>query len=252
MNLVRMLFVSVVLALIPGLAGCSRTPTKAQPDAKAKPVAPRVEMNKKPLLDAQEPLDMEQAVMTIKRLGGLVEMNLRDGDLVVTGVQLSGSKATDDDLKSLRAFPLLETLRLKDTAITDAGLVHLKTLARLRQVNLGGTKVSDRGVADLGQALPKLYVDRDRNPAMVKKEPLFNVANNWGDHPEIQKPIPWETATKPAAKHEVFRARVDAKNWSIRLNDFPDEPMYTLLIDGQAIIHFDNWPSFWKRPDFPK
>lgn len=251
MNLVRTFFVAV-LALLSGLAGCNRTPNKMQPDPKAKLVPPHAEANNKPFLNGEQPMKMDQAVQTIKKLGGLVEMNLRDGDLLVTGVQLTGSQATDDDLKCLHAFPLLETLRLDNTAITDAGLVHLKSLVRLRQVNLAGTKVSDKGVADLRRALPNVNVDRARNPVLVKKEPLFSVANNWSDHPEIQKAIPWETATKPAEKHVVFRAKVDGTNWAIRMNDFPEEPLYSLLIDGIVIIHFDNWPNFWKRPDFPK
>jgi len=42
------------------------------------------------------------------------------------------------------------------------------------------------------------------------------------------------------------------KEWTIRLNDFPDEPAYTLMIDIEEIIHFDDWPDFWDRPEFPE
>jgi hypothetical protein len=77
------------------------------------------------------------------------------------------------------------------------------------------------------------------------------LANNWNDFPGLLRPIPWKTATagKP---HIVFEAEVDADQWELRMNDFPDEPLYTLLINDRPIIHFDNWPSVWApRPPFP-
>ena len=78
----------------------------------------------------------------------------------------------------------------------------------------------------------------------------FSIANNWADVPEVKRPISWITGS---VKDGIcFTALVDVRAWQIRLNDFPDEPAYTLLIDGADILHFDDWPSFWIRPDFPK
>jgi hypothetical protein len=111
-----------------------------------------------------------------------------------------------------------------------------------------------KGVEDLRRALPNVNVDRERGPAMVKKEPSFCVVNNWSDHPEIQKAIPWETAPKPEIQsgYVVFQATVDGAKWAIRMNDFPEEPLYTLVIEARVTIHFNNWPKFWKRPESPK
>ena len=50
----------------------------------------------------------------------------------------------------------------------------------------------------------------------------------------------------------MFEAEVEGSRWTIRLNDFPDEPCYTLLINGDYMTHFDDWPAIWKRPEFPK
>jgi len=44
---------------------------------------------------------------------------------------------------------------------------------------------------------------------------------------------------------------MDESQWKIRLNDFPDEPVYTLIINDAEVIHFDDWPGFWTRPEFP-
>ena len=78
----------------------------------------------------------------------------------------------------------------------------------------------------------------------------FNTANDWEQHPELRRPIPWRTAAGEG--HVVFEAEVNGARWSIRLNDFPDEPCHTLLINGEEVMHFDDWPQIWMRPDFPK
>jgi hypothetical protein len=75
-------------------------------------------------------------------------------------------------------------------------------------------------------------------------------ANNWDDHPTLRRWIPWRADN--SARRERFVASVEGRIWTIRLNDFPDEPLYTLLIEGVDVIHFDDWPDWWDvRPEFP-
>jgi len=79
----------------------------------------------------------------------------------------------------------------------------------------------------------------------------FDKANNWDSFPELRRALPWQTArsNNPVI---LFEATVGDSHWFVRLNDFPDEPAYTLLIDGTETLHFDDWPSFWEpRPPFP-
>lgn len=45
----------------------------------------------------------------------------------------------------------------------------------------------------------------------------------------------------------IWVAEVDGRPWVIRLGDFPDEPLYTLLVDGRPALEFDDWPAAWQR-----
>lgn len=38
------------------------------------------------------------------------------------------------------------------------------------------------------------------------------------------------------------------KTWRLRLNDFPEEPLYTLFVDGQEIGSYDTLPRAWRVP----
>lgn len=78
----------------------------------------------------------------------------------------------------------------------------------------------------------------------------FAIANNWAEHPDLCQPIAWRTASGEG--YIIFEASFGNVGWRVRLNDFPDEPCHTLLIDGNEIIHFDDWPPFWKQPPLPK
>lgn len=79
----------------------------------------------------------------------------------------------------------------------------------------------------------------------------FSTANNWSDHWAVQHAVPWQTAAGPSGIE--FEATVSGAQWLIRMNDFPDEPLYTLLIDGAEVLHFDDWPGFWgARPPYRK
>ena len=39
-----------------------------------------------------------------------------------------------------------------------------------------------------------------------------------------------------------YVAKVGGKTWKIRLNNFPDEPAYTLIAGRREVIHFNDWP----------
>ncbi|MEO6457396.1 MAG: hypothetical protein ABIO92_03845 [Chloroflexia bacterium] len=62
-------------------------------------------------------------------------------------------------------------------------------------------------------------------------------------------PIAWELAV---AGVFPYHAQIKGRTFTIRVNDFPDEPLYTLLIDGEKVEDLEDWPQAWVRPGIPK
>lgn len=40
----------------------------------------------------------------------------------------------------------------------------------------------------------------------------------------------------------VFVATVSGKNLALQMNDFPSEHLFRLLLQGQAVLSFNDWP----------
>jgi hypothetical protein len=58
--------------------------------------------------------------------------------------------------------------------------------------------------------------------------------------------IKWSRTNAPAVQ---WRSRVGPQVWTVRVNDFPDEHLYTLLVDDKAVGDFDEWPRQWLRSE---
>lgn len=71
----------------------------------------------------------------------------------------------------------------------------------------------------------------------------FSISNNWHDFKEPLLPMRWVRIGVRSLISE------DKKDWLIKWNNFPEEPMYTLFIDGIIVLHFDDFPSEWTRVD---
>ena len=70
--------------------------------------------------------------------------------------------------------------------------------------------------------------------------------------PAPQGPFARELAWQRSGDLErPWRTEVDGASWEVRLNDFPDERMYTLLVDDVEVATFDDWPHAWDRGDRP-
>ena len=69
-----------------------------------------------------------------------------------------------------------------------------------------------------------------------------------GPAPPTAREIAWR---RTASAEIPFEAAVDGRRWTVRVNDFPAEPLYTLLIDGEKVEDLDAWPGAWRRPGGP-
>lgn len=44
-----------------------------------------------------------------------------------------------------------------------------------------------------------------------------------------------------------WRATVGDHAWTLRLNDFPQEPLYTLFVDRAWVGELNDWPKAWSK-----
>ena len=61
-------------------------------------------------------------------------------------------------------------------------------------------------------------------------------------------PIAWEHTGDGELP---YRATVDGAELLVRVNDFPAEPLYSLLVNGRLECDLEDWPAPWVRPDVP-
>ena len=61
----------------------------------------------------------------------------------------------------------------------------------------------------------------------------------------LEEHVIWRRSTDPSYPYE---ATFNGERLVIRLNNFPDENLYTLLVNDEEVAHFDDWPEPWTRP----
>ena len=60
----------------------------------------------------------------------------------------------------------------------------------------------------------------------------------------LAEKIDWKRTADP---RHPFAAKFEGEKCVIRLNDFPDEHLYTLIVDGEEVVAFDDWSASWNR-----
>jgi hypothetical protein len=137
----------LVLAMIAGLSGCIQEQRTQGPQAPEQ-------------LSAEQAAAEKAVVKAVEALGGKVMRDCNKPDGAVIGVSLSGTPATDADLKLLKELKSLMMLELGGTQVTDAGLQALKDLKGLQRLYLERTGIGDAGMKNLRdlQALKILYL----------------------------------------------------------------------------------------------
>jgi hypothetical protein len=62
-------------------------------------------------------------------------------------------------------------------------------------------------------------------------------------HPDTRE-LSWHTTEDV---DHPWTTEVAGQTWRVALNDFPDDFMYTLIIDDAIIGKFHEWPETWQR-----
>lgn len=57
--------------------------------------------------------------------------------------------------------------------------------------------------------------------------------------------VVWRAGSDPVYPYE---SEFNNESLVIRLNDFPDEHLYTLIVNNEEVTDFDDWPKQWIRP----
>jgi uncharacterized protein DUF416 len=60
----------------------------------------------------------------------------------------------------------------------------------------------------------------------------------------LAREITWNSTSDP---ENPWSVELDGARWQVRLNDFPDEIMYSLIVDANEIGQFHDWPEGWRR-----
>jgi len=60
------------------------------------------------------------------------------------------------------------------------------------------------------------------------------------------KEVKWLKTNDPTA---LWCAQVGAETWTVRVNDFPEEHLYTLFVNDEELGSFDEWPRNWSRAE---
>jgi hypothetical protein len=60
----------------------------------------------------------------------------------------------------------------------------------------------------------------------------------------INEKVVWRNG--PDAEHP-YESNKEGMDLLIRVNDFPAESLYTLLVNQHEVADFDDWPENWKR-----
>lgn len=58
----------------------------------------------------------------------------------------------------------------------------------------------------------------------------------------VESAVPWRRMDMGRFR---FAAEVDGVWWVLRINGFPDHPMWTLFVDGKARYDIDDHPRAW-------
>jgi len=88
----------------------------------------------------------------------------------------------------------------------------------------------------------------------------YHVPSSWDDEdrrnekgltytaPELDQLLSRKLSCRPTADVDhPWATEVDGQTWRVRLNDFPDAIMYSLIVEDEVVGDFHDWPKRWDR-----
>jgi hypothetical protein len=142
-----------------------------------------------------------------------------------------------DDLRELRAGR-------RDTAMTGGDAVHV--VARRDRATLGFFQRSEeQDTEDLIDAVLRWFDETHRELAdQLRIRGGFGYSRGSSRRLRDQ-PVVWRATAD--AEHP-YDSEVAGEHWQVRINDFPAELLYSLLVDGREVARFNDWPLAWRKP----
>src|SRR5437588_10582633 len=70
------------------------------------------------------------------------------------------------------------------------------------------------------------------NPSKIIREDYLEEPIVWSEQEDVEYP---------------YIALLKGKALRLRLNDFPNQHLYTLVVEGENNLDFDDWPRAWRR-----
>jgi hypothetical protein len=65
----------------------------------------------------------------------------------------------------------------------------------------------------------------------------------------IKSNLNWELTNEAAAyTNPLYKTKFEQHDMLIFMNNFPDEPLYSVFVDGEEIIYLESIPDCWKLP----
>jgi len=129
----------------------------------------------------------------------------------------------------------------------EAGWLDAAMLAELVAALDAGTDltIQELGFEHLGDELRVSFLDDDArcSPVALRAE-LAKLEPELTTNVLLERSIEWEHS---GDGEFPYVAKLDGHQLTIRVNDFPAEPLYTLMVDGVEWTDLDDWPSAWKR-----
>ena len=61
----------------------------------------------------------------------------------------------------------------------------------------------------------------------------------------LEEKLVWRRSSDPQYPYD---AEFDGERCVLRVNDFPGDHLYTLLVAHVEVMSLDDWPEQWKRP----